>query len=139
MYKVIRVSGDYNLLIVENSEKKFYLYSAYRGDKDNVFEEASKNIVLQYFSGQADGMGFGEMPKKPFESLEAVWNWAAELRKVRIESDQDNENPYELMDALMNFLPLTEVQFQDKLARHGLIEKWPELQKRYEGKFKSPE
>jgi hypothetical protein len=45
-------------------------------ESGSFFQPISEMGVWGYFSGQADGLGFGEMPDNPFESLDQVKLWA---------------------------------------------------------------
>lgn len=83
-YIVIRASSGYETIIVtfeENKKTKHYLHDdrIYR-NSGIVFKEISKKEAERYFSGQADGMGFGVFPRKFFTSLEEIEEWRKEAR-----------------------------------------------------------
>ena len=75
-------------MVVESDTGEYYLYNqnlsgssmaaeqkADRGDVREVFNKVDADTVGQYFSGHADGMGFGRAPENKFSSLLAVWRW----------------------------------------------------------------
>ncbi len=84
MFHVLRVASDYSMVVVCETEKevpdpedlecRFYLYDT-NGLKKQDFAETNYRSVLGYFSGHADGLGFGEIPAKPFASMEDVRTW----------------------------------------------------------------
>ncbi len=85
MFHVIRVSSSYKMVVVCCSERQeprpedpSNTYFIYNNLTDEDFEESSYRGVLGYFSGIADGMGFGELPKEPFSSLDDVRRWREE-------------------------------------------------------------
>lgn len=150
IFKVVRASCGYATLVVESMGKRHKYYVS-RDDLETAqFKEVNEKEALLYFSGQADGMGFGELPRQDFVSLKEVEDWANTTRTKFLKErlleiwndentwNQKKDNPYELMDFLMEDQPLTEEDFKNGLEKHGLVEKWPEFQKRYGGKFKPP-
>lgn len=147
MYKIIRASCGYETVVVAGPNNKCYVR---KDDQEaSKFKEITELEASMYFSGQADGMGFAELPEQDFESLEKVEQWTYKARVEFLKErllmiwndkntlDQEKDNPYELMDLLMDADPLTKDDFKNRLKNHGLAEKWPEFQKRYEGKFKT--
>lgn len=84
MYKVIRVSADHELVIVQFNPdnnftpdsaetSKFYLYCQWM--ETPRFAETSAENTLCYFSGHADGIDWGKLPEQLFASLEEVETW----------------------------------------------------------------
>lgn len=148
MYKVIRATCGYQTVVVEGFENKCYLRQS--DEEDPRFEEINENKVLFFISGQADGLGFAELPERNFVSLYEAEKWVCEARikslKERLsaiwgEKDmwvQENDNPYEAMDLLMDYQPLTEDEFKAKVEQYNLTEKWPAFYERYKDKFKPP-
>ncbi len=96
MYKVIRVSGDYEFVVLceeQNGEKTYCRYAQWRGSERDIgttpmdagktgaaFEPITERAAGTYFSGQSDGMGFGELPENSFHTLQDVWTWLREKR-----------------------------------------------------------
>ncbi len=80
MYEVIRVSSDYRVVVVatggpDDPDTKCYVLDSYRGMTE--FEEMSPvGVMTTYFAGIADGMGFGEIPKESFKTLDAIRAWS---------------------------------------------------------------
>ena len=52
-------------------------------DSEIAFKEISEKEAKRYFSGQADGMGFGTLPKKIFTSLKKIEEWR---KKVQLQA-----------------------------------------------------
>lgn len=86
-YRVIRVSEDYRVVVVVtpenadpgNENATYFVHNDYTAQENEEFwSEISADGTLAYFSGHADGMGWAEMPKKPFEALSDVEGWATE-------------------------------------------------------------
>ncbi len=113
LYKVIRVSENYGVVLVcvsengaskleEGVDGKYLIYNQHNflnllaaearaddGDFRFIFEETTNEAkILGYFSGQADGLGRGEKPEKPFSSLEELWKWIRDSQKL---SDEEIE------------------------------------------------
>lgn len=90
-FSVIRVSDDYGMVIVVTPEDtdpqnpkdaRFYLHHDIKWKEgEPFFREASFREVLGFFSGHADGMGWGNHPEQPFDTLDAVEKWATEMTK----------------------------------------------------------
>lgn len=84
-FRIIRCGSQCCLVIAvsppeakpETPEAKFYRYANWQIEDDQlgVFNEISRDTTLGYFSGQADGLGWGERPDYEFESLTAIVNW----------------------------------------------------------------
>lgn len=146
-YEIIRASGDFKVVVAKDWEHRYYVRNQYENERA-LFKEATKREAEMYFSGQADGMGFGNFPPHAFAELQEIVEWADICRNASIEKtlrsiwkngitwDEATNNPDKLLDLLMNVCPLTEVEFKAKLEQYNLTEKWPEFQKRYESKFK---
>ena len=88
-FQIIRASAGYELVIVvtppnadaDNPKAQYFIHDQdTQKSGDPYFSSLSKEAVRQYFSGQADGMGFGTLPEKPFDSLEEVKKWILETR-----------------------------------------------------------
>jgi len=90
-FEVIRVSSDYQVVILidppgakpEDADKTVYEHNGYISDNDegDYFTDISTHAALGYFSGQADGMGWGEIPAKPFDTLAEAEEWARMMQK----------------------------------------------------------
>ncbi len=86
-YEVIRVSADYGMLVVwpfgaeQATNELFWIHNDCENQSTYpdgaYFREASRIDAIGYFSGQADGMGWGDMPElNRFASLDDVRKWA---------------------------------------------------------------
>lgn len=81
---VIRASGDYEILIIEANivlgegdkveKANYYRYELLYPEKG--LQKITKEDVEGYFSGQADGWGYGPLPKDGFETFEELKEWA---------------------------------------------------------------
>ncbi len=82
MFRIIRCGEAWSLVIVVTPKDakpdtvgaRFYLWASWQmGDyMPEVFREISLDEVINYFGGMADGLGFGEIPRESFASLEEV-------------------------------------------------------------------
>ena len=114
MYKIIRASSLYEVVIIETNEipKQFYRYEGSLGPES--IEEISERYMAGYFSGNADGMGFGELPTKYFSSIEEVLTWVVGKRIVAAEKQ------------IENFLELEIRKIQHALPQRQLLEVVPQ-------------
>lgn len=137
MYSVIRVSRRYEVVVVqfnadndfspEAKDSKFYLYSDYTKPQSH-FVEITLRAVWGYFSGQADGLGMGELPSQNFDSLEAVKEWHKQVyEKAAIDhlgemalTSSDEKVRLELLAELLKMYGLQE--FIAQLKKRGLLE-----------------
>lgn len=87
-YRIIRAAEDYGLIIVispadataQSETAKYYRYATWKIDPDHEpdrFHAVSRNIAWGYFSGHADGLGFGSVPDQSFPSLDAILKYCA--------------------------------------------------------------
>ena len=88
MYKVIRVSHNYGIVIVESgddSAKTYHGFGIPRGERGHVeaFEPMAADELGYFFGGMANNDGFGELPETPFVSLEDVKIWRARKRRAQ--------------------------------------------------------
>ena len=94
MYRVIRASGDYELIILHDSDAKkagrkdAYLVCdlilapvpeeqrrlIFERKYEKVFERRTRDQIEHYFD-ENDSISFGDVPKQDFLSLEDVWRW----------------------------------------------------------------
>lgn len=100
-YKVIRASEGYGMVIAvtppdatpENyrkKEAKFFLHNDLLDGETDFFSEVSVTTVIGYFSGHADGMGFGQLPENSFTDLAEIQTWATEkAAEYRIECGRE--------------------------------------------------
>ena len=82
IYRVIRASIGYEVVVVGfySPEKKKQIYYLHNDNIETsngeAFEEVPAEVAEQYIcGGQADGMGFGKIPKEPFAYLEDIEDW----------------------------------------------------------------
>ena len=79
---------------------KFYRYASWQigNHQPGMFNEIDLDMAMRYFSEQADGMGFENLPADPFPTLDAALTYVTEKRdewgKKRLEehgifSDKD--------------------------------------------------
>lgn len=82
-YRIIRVAEDYGLIIAvspadatpQSETAQYYRYATWKIEPDQDaerFHAVSRNTAQGYFSGHADGLGFGVVPDQTFPSLDAV-------------------------------------------------------------------
>lgn len=111
MFKIIRVASDYSVVVLVtslsgepyNPGNKYFLYNsnlledsetkemlADAGDADAVFIEVKEGIALQYLSGIADGLGWGELAVNDFPSLSDAWQWIREAQKIAAKALEQN-------------------------------------------------
>lgn len=80
MFYIIRASSDFEIVIVvklkniKGCEPAQHYLSDARA-KDGGFKEITMAEAEGYFSGMADGMGFGKLPSKGFRSLKNLKAW----------------------------------------------------------------
>ena len=104
MYKVIRVSADYAVVIVqkslsgneEDANSEYFMYNrnlmrvgadnlekkADDGNVECVFERIQESKKRMYFSPMSDCMGKGELPSSYFNDLYETWKWIREKQQV---------------------------------------------------------
>lgn len=88
-FRVIRVSSDYRLVILVSPEdagpedkcENFIYNTVVYEKKEIIFEKCTKMTAACYLGGQADGLGFGEAPDVPFESLQEAVDWTKRKRE----------------------------------------------------------
>ena len=88
-FRVIRVSSNYRLVVLVSPEDAgpedeceiFVHNNVACKQKKVVFKKSTRRIAICYFSGQADGLGFGEMPNAPFGSLREAADWTKERQE----------------------------------------------------------
>ena len=81
MLKIIRVSGDYGKIVVETiGEPKEYYHNT-DSIKIDDFHKITEKVVVGYFSGMADGLGWGELPEQEFTTLEDIKKWARDKQE----------------------------------------------------------
>ena len=93
-YRIIRAALGYSVVLVVTPPEakggaagaKYYEYHPGRpapGWKSDSFNEVPWHEDARYlFSGQADGLGFGDIPDQTFPSLEAVLEFIREKQKA---------------------------------------------------------
>lgn len=96
-YEVIRVSCGCEVVVVELNEggkKRYFHIDDY---KTNGFEEITKDEAEGFFSHLADGMGFGEIPDRTFNSLEKILEWKREKQRewAKTRTDDVDEDEFE--------------------------------------------
>jgi len=90
-YRVIRASEDYEIIVVvspedADPEDECTFYARRKQGDERKVTEVTKKAAMQYFSGIADGMGWGKLPDKVFSSLEEVEVWRAQAAEEFYES-----------------------------------------------------
>ncbi len=101
--EIIRASTDFSLVIVAVSTKadvfsdpktKFYRFEERfaGGTAKRGFKKIGKKTAQGYFSGQADGIGYGKPPDNRFNSFKTCRRWIreAESRFYRKEAKKNN-------------------------------------------------
>ncbi|MBI4437847.1 hypothetical protein HY631_02755 [Candidatus Uhrbacteria bacterium] len=84
-FYVVRVSADAKFVLVAQYAKgtplkeRTYYRCTYA---DNRFRRCTWEAALQSSSGIASGMGYGELPDAPFDSMKAVRAWRTRARLV---------------------------------------------------------
>jgi hypothetical protein len=79
--RIVRAALGYGVIVVVlEEEAKYFLYNDNiegfgKGEEGVVLKEVSRDTARQYFGGQADGMGFGLLPKQAFQSLDEAIAW----------------------------------------------------------------
>lgn len=91
MYKVIRCGTNYDLVIVVTPENagpetpgvKCYRYASWHigNHKPNVFNEITVRDAEMYFSGHADGLGYGKLSQEIFSSLEEAASFISKEKR----------------------------------------------------------
>lgn len=110
-FRIIRAGEGYGLIVVvspENAEiddptARYWCWRDWTiGDlPKREFVEITQHAAQMYFSGQADGLGWGELPENAFETLREVreWRWEAEIayyeHKVSQASDAELRAAYQ--------------------------------------------
>lgn len=110
IYRVIRASMGYEVVVVgcystEKGKQIYYLHNdSIKTSNGETFEEVSDKIAEQYIcGGQADGMGFGKIPKEPFAYLEDIEEWRkAQWIQAREEFNEKNKRILKEMKAGKN-------------------------------------
>jgi hypothetical protein len=139
-YKVIRVSEDYGVVVVacgeeaavENPDSPELTFFEHNDHVERsavpFFAEVTRNRAIQYFSGIADGLGWGdEMPRTHFASLEEVEAWARKKAEAwascRLEEllPVAKEDVFDLLAADTYFSPEKK---RAMLSAHGLLEEF---------------
>jgi len=85
-YRIIRAASDYGAAVIvcpaetdpknqaDLASARFYLHND-NIEQQGFFEEIDFGLVKCYFSGLADGLGFGGLPDQAFSSLKEVQAW----------------------------------------------------------------
>lgn len=91
MYKMIRCSSDFGLVIlvtpanakIDNPEARYFRYATWQigNHEPGVFNEIDKHLAISYFSGIADGLGFGDLPTETFPDLGAAIRFVRQKRR----------------------------------------------------------
>jgi hypothetical protein len=86
-YRIIRASADYGLVIAvtpvdavpESATAEYFRCADWEigGQATNRFHSISREEALAYFSGHADGLGLGKIPRTDFATLDAVLAYRA--------------------------------------------------------------
>lgn len=131
MFTVLRVSADYETVLVQVDNGKLYRYK-WAFAKPDSFEEISEKEADEYGSHKADGLGFGTLPENNLSSLDEIIGWAKdgqkkvyeELAKILPPADEK-----ERQKALAKFILKSPPEILAKKEREkpGFIEKLRKL------------
>ena len=94
-FRVIRVSSSYDVVLVVSPEDadpkdenaQFFSRNLFVDCED--FKPISRVSALCYFAGIADSMGYGEIPKNYFNSIEEVKEWADKAHQQAMQELED--------------------------------------------------
>lgn len=104
-FRIIRAALGYGVIVVvsEGEDAKYFLYNdnikGFGKDEEGVvLREVPIETARRYFSGQADGMGFGLLPKQVFQSLDEAIAWIKKAqedfgKKIVAAIKEDERNP----------------------------------------------
>ena len=88
MFRMIRCGSDYDPVIVVSppdadpgsAGAQYYRWSTWGPGELRAFQQITERTADSYFGGQADGLGFEELPDKTFASLEEADTFILEQR-----------------------------------------------------------
>lgn len=126
-FRVIRVSEDYGVVVVVSPEDagpdtphaSFWVHNDNtQEESEKFFAAASKAEVLGYFSGHADGLGWGNRPAEQFESLTAIEEWAE--KSATRASCETTIQAFAACENLSDFYELFAEETDPRAIRHYL-------------------